>query len=147
MAGDAPLAVVDASVAVKWFLPERLHEKATGLRDLHAAGSINLLAPSLIYYEVANALRYHRVFRLSPDDVAGAVRALKGLRIARMPGEDMWVSASRISYDCDVSIYDAVYVSMAVAKEAPLITSDGKFAERMKGLGWNVSLLDDFKPD
>jgi hypothetical protein len=35
----------------------------------------------------------------------------------------------------------------AAAKKVPLITSDGKFAEKMKGLGWNVSRLDDWKPD
>lgn len=147
MAGDAPVAVVDASVAVKWYLPERSHEKAIRLRDLHVRGSINLAAPTLIYYEVANALRYHRIFKLSPHDVATAVRALKALRIARMPVEAVWALASRISYDLDISMYDAVYVSMAASRQAPFITSDGTLAERMKMTGRNVTLLDDWKPD
>ncbi len=138
---------MDASVAVKWYLPERLHEKAIMLRDLHVRGSISLAAPTLLYYEVANALRYHRIFKLSPDDVANAVKALKALHIARMPAESVWDIASRISCELDISMYDAVYISMAASRQAPFITTDKTLAERMRSVSRSVVLLDDWEPD
>ena len=44
-------AVVDASVAVKWLLPEPLHEEALRLLDVESA----FLSPERIVAEVGNA--------------------------------------------------------------------------------------------
>lgn len=55
-----PLVVIDASVAIKWFLPEKESEKALRIRDEHAEGAIDLAAPDLLYYEVANVLSYRQ---------------------------------------------------------------------------------------
>ena len=55
----SPIIVIDASVSVKWFIPEKDTEKAMKLRAKHTEGTINLVAPDLILYEVANTLRFH----------------------------------------------------------------------------------------
>lgn len=44
--------VVDASVAVKWVIPEVLSDAADRVRD----GEDDILAPDLLLVEVANAL-------------------------------------------------------------------------------------------
>jgi predicted nucleic acid-binding protein len=44
--------VIDASVAVKWLIPEVLSEQADRIRD----GDDDVLAPDLLLVEVANAL-------------------------------------------------------------------------------------------
>ena len=61
---SSPL-VVDASVAVKWFVPEELSEHA----DLIAASGSMLLAPKLVLLDVANAF-WRKVQRhlISADD-------------------------------------------------------------------------------
>jgi len=48
--------VVDASVAVKWFVTERDTENALKVLDCCLAGRFGLLVPTLICYEVADAL-------------------------------------------------------------------------------------------
>lgn len=48
--------VLDASVALKWVLPEPLADKAQRLRDDHQNGIEQLIAPDTFPVEVANAL-------------------------------------------------------------------------------------------
>ena len=57
--------IIDASIAVKWFVAERDSEKALTLRGMYEREKIELVAPSLIYYEVANALRFHPHYKLT----------------------------------------------------------------------------------
>lgn len=56
--------VVDASVAVKWFAAERDVDKALKLKDSYQAEDLKV-APTLISYEVMNALRFHPYYRLT----------------------------------------------------------------------------------
>ena len=51
-----PTLVIDASVAVKWLLPEDGREEALRLQDLYQDEKIDLIAPSLLGVEVANVL-------------------------------------------------------------------------------------------
>ena len=55
------MIVVDASVAVKWFLDERGSAEAKGLRRQFQRGDTELAAPDLLIYEVANAVVCQRV--------------------------------------------------------------------------------------
>ena len=71
--------VVDASVAVKWFIPEALSSEARGL----LAPEYELLAPDLLWVELGNALwKKHRRREL---DAETAPRLLRDF--ARVPIE------------------------------------------------------------
>ena len=48
--------VLDTSVAVKWYLPEDLHEEAIGLARHAQTGEVELLAPGTLQPEFFNAL-------------------------------------------------------------------------------------------
>ncbi|RLE68174.1 MAG: PIN domain nuclease [Thermoprotei archaeon] len=123
--------VVDASVAVKWFVPERYYERAVALRDAYLRGEVELIAPDLIVYEVANALRFHRVYKLPPEDVVGAVRDVVNLGITRRLALEGWLKAVELSVDKGVSIYDAVYGAIALIVNGILVTSDEELYERI----------------
>jgi len=56
------ILILDASVAVKWFNPEPLRKESLTIRKMFLEGEVDLEAPSLLYYEVANALRYNPLF-------------------------------------------------------------------------------------
>ena len=56
--------VVDASVALKWFVTEPDSDRALALLDDHLGGTRRILGPSLLPFEVGNALRYHPAFTL-----------------------------------------------------------------------------------
>jgi len=49
--------VIDASVVLKWYLvDEEYSEKALGLLDQYVSDELDILAPSLLEYEVINGL-------------------------------------------------------------------------------------------
>jgi predicted nucleic acid-binding protein len=50
------VAVIDASVAIKWLLPEEGRDLALGLQNEYQEGAIDLIAPELIVSEIGNVL-------------------------------------------------------------------------------------------
>lgn len=115
--------VIDASVVVKWFNIEPLHDKAIAIRDRYIGGAIDLIAPTLIYYEVANALRYNPRFGI--EEVRAAVKALEDLSLTTYEfSMDMASKAVEIAYMYGITVYDAAYVSLAALMDTTLYTAD-----------------------
>ncbi len=122
MAGP-PTAVVDASVAAKWFLQERDSESALVLRDDHIAGRIRLVAPLLMPYEVANALRYHP--QVGSELLAAHIADLLRLGIGFDPVSDPSIAnAIEAAYRTGLTVYDACYISLSEHLNCPLATAD-----------------------
>ncbi|MEM2940984.1 MAG: type II toxin-antitoxin system VapC family toxin [Thermoproteota archaeon] len=130
--------VLDASVVVKWFVPEAYYEKALTIRRAFLNGRIKLAEPSLLIYEVANALRFHKIYKLSEDDMVEAVRAILAFRMLEKVKREDWRKTLELSMSREVSIYDAIYAALAIRLEATLITSD---AETKKKLGDQASIV------
>ncbi len=136
--------VVDASVAVKWFVPEKDSDKALKLRELYLKGSLEIIAPTLIYYEVANALRFHPYYKLSQTELLRAVTILKNMQIAVEPTAKAWSNAFEISFLNNVSIYDAIYLAVSKLFNTKLVTSDRIMFEKLDSISKkSVSLLGD----
>jgi len=129
--------VVDASVAAKWFVPEHLSGEA---RDL-LAGEHQLLAPELLWVELANVLwKKHRRRAL---DGASAMRILRDF--ASFPVEA--VSSSRFSQAAlgiairhQLTAYDSLYLAVAAGHACRLVTADRRLYE-VCGAGNLASLL------
>jgi predicted nucleic acid-binding protein len=119
-------AVIDASVAVKWFLPAEDHaEDALALLHARAAGSVRLVVPSLLFYEVSNALLVAvRRNRLAREDYLDALEALfrLGLEAADLP--DYHRRAAALAYAYGRSAYDAAYLALAESRGAVFLTAD-----------------------
>ena len=123
-------AVVDASVATKWFIGGApLREEALSVRR-----SYRSIAPALILIEVANALwRYLRLDALTVDDVVDAVRVVeRGTTIT--PDATLIEAAQRLSADRDHPVYDCLYAALAVREGRPLITADGRLVRKLSGV-------------
>jgi predicted nucleic acid-binding protein len=74
--------VVDASVAVKWVIPEVLSDAADRVRD----GEDDILAPDLLLVEVANALwRKTTAKEISPREADVAFDLVRGSGIDLHP--------------------------------------------------------------
>ncbi len=114
--------VVDASIIVKWFADEAGTKKALGLLDAHASGKILLVAPELAFLEALNALRYKGK---SEKELLAANRDLweVQLHIEKL-NEFLLEKATQIALQHGLSIYDAIYVSLANMFGVPLITAD-----------------------
>lgn len=123
--------VIDASIVVKWYNIEEYTDKCLRLRDDYVAGRIDILAPYLLLYEVGNALRY------SPDfgarDVALALKDLLDMQMdLKFLDKAQCEMATRLAYDYAITIYDAVYLALALMSGAPIYTADERFLRKAK---------------
>jgi predicted nucleic acid-binding protein len=121
--------VVDASVVVKWFLPEPYAEEARRLRsqDLECA------APDLLLLEVPNVFWKHTI--RGALDLATAQEAVKALGVAPIrlrTAESLFAHAFRLAIETRRSIYDCTYLSLAIQAGCPLVTADRRFYEAIK---------------
>ena len=113
--------VVDASVAVKWFLPEPHSLEALRLLD----GESELLVPDLLWAEVGNVLwKRWRQGELPEEAAAGILRDLRKLPLAVHPADGIaevaWSFASRLGR----SFYDSLYLALAASQSCSMITAD-----------------------
>ena len=124
-------AVVDASVAVKWVVEERLSAHAHRLYQTH-----ELIAPSLLHAEVASALA-KGVARgdLEPDVAARKMRRVVRSGIEVVPDEYLCVAAVQLAAELDHSVYDCFYLALAVARDVPLITADRRLVAVAQAAG------------
>ena len=139
---EETLLILDASVAVKWFTMEPLRDKALIIRDRYVNGELDLEAPSLLYYEVANALRYNPRFGI--EEVRSAVRTLEDLAITIYDFKGELASrAVELAYRFGITVYDAAYVALAAIRNATLYTADKEVV--MKVSSENVKHLSEVK--
>lgn len=115
--------VTDSSVVAKWFLTELGSDKAIELRDEFATGRLELTVPSLLFYEVMNALRFSGSFESS--ELLVAARSLSKYRfgIWRPRGKLLGLS-TELSVEKDLTVYDACYVALAQRTNSKVITED-----------------------
>jgi predicted nucleic acid-binding protein len=118
--------VIDASVAAKWYLPAEEGEKqALAILDEYVMGKLSIIAPSLLYYEVANALLVaSRRERISEETYRQAVGSLFELALTIQPLEQYWELALKMAVDYQRSIYDAAYLALAASRNVKLVTGD-----------------------
>ena len=140
---EETLLILDASVAVKWFTMEPLRDKALIIRYKYVNGELDLEAPSLLYYEVANALRYNPRFGI--EEVRSAVRALEDLAITIYDFKGELASrAVELAYRFGITVYDAAYVALAAIRNATLYTADKEVVVKVSSE--NVKHLSEVKP-
>jgi predicted nucleic acid-binding protein len=123
-------ALLDTSVAVKWFIREEDSEKAADLRHAHGRAEILLHAPDILLLELTNALRYSPV--VSAEEIPQALRLFPGLGITIIPFDlDALISSVILSLEHDLAVYDAYFLALAQAMEIPLITADHRMLSRL----------------
>lgn len=91
------------------------------------------MASPLPCYEVANALRSHRIVELTAHEIFDAVRAIRMSRTVCGLKEDEWLLACELSIEEDVSIYDSIYLALAIRRNGVMITSDQRLYDRLSG--------------
>jgi predicted nucleic acid-binding protein len=134
--------VVDASVAVKWYFPEPGAEAATRVLKAALGGERELLAPDLIVPEFANVL-WKKVRR----DECGAAEARLVLDAFRSDAPRLVEAlplASRaleLALRLGESVYDCLYLALAIEREAALVTADTRLERVARDLLAKVELI------
>jgi predicted nucleic acid-binding protein len=80
--------VVDTSIAVKWYLPEKGSEEASRLRMEWERAGAPIMMPELVH------------------------------------------KALELAIEMDATVYDCIYLALAIFADARLITADAQFAKK-----------------
>jgi predicted nucleic acid-binding protein len=137
--------VVDASVVTKWFLLEPDSEAAIRLRDDFATGRIKLTVPTLLFYEVVNALRFSGEFEEAELGLAARSLSKYQFGMWRPRGKLLELSAE-LSIREHLTVYDACYVALARRLDSKVVTEDRELLSKfpahtmpMNSYGTNAS--------
>ena len=131
--------VVDASVALKWVIPEQGSEAAA---ELHA---FELTAPSIWLAEAANVLWRH-VLRgeLEPSRAERLFAELTMAPVTTTPLEEDLPAALRLTNELRHPIYDCLYLAAALRIATHVVTADRRFVHacsKNEKLSRHVKLL------
>lgn len=134
--------VVDASVTLKWLIPEAGDAEALRLLQQYLEGETVLMAPHLLFSEVANAL-WKRIGR-GQITAAQAGRAFSEL-LMQSPVLVHSESASRAALDLSIAhghpAYDCLYLALALEHRCDLVTADRRLYQAMGGTYSCIRLL------
>jgi predicted nucleic acid-binding protein len=115
--------IVDASVVLRAFFPDEAQSNAQALMRDHVSGQTELTAPTLLLYEVTNAvLQAVRRGRATAQTGEEILVAIEGLDIK--VGTVTWQQVIRMAGRFDRSAYDAAYLALAEARGEALVTGD-----------------------
>jgi predicted nucleic acid-binding protein len=112
------LYVVDASVVLKWFLPEPDSAAADFLLEQFLNDEVELIAPDLILLETANALwkRVRLRHEISADEASHVYRDLLTLPLSLSVTGELAETAFELAMKHNHSVYDAAYCALAVER-------------------------------
>jgi predicted nucleic acid-binding protein len=122
---------LDASLIVRMFDPEFVeYVKVRELWDIWHAQRMPLIAPSLLRYEVTNAVfRPVRLGLADADRALNVLRSLDKFPIRYFDAIALNVAAFEVARDLKLSAaYDAHYVALARQERAGLYTADIRLA-------------------
>lgn len=137
--------ILDASVAVKWFLPDEDDvAEARHLRSAALTRSVELIAPDIIWAEVCQSLvRAVRRGRVERDAARAVVDDLIEVRPLVMDSAVDLRDAMRVALAVGVSAYDAHYLAVGARLGQPVITADRRLWERGRAHGYDLTWLGD----
>jgi predicted nucleic acid-binding protein len=136
--------VIDASVAIKWLVPEEMSDVA---RDIYGVGD-RLVAPRLIKTEVANALARKTIQGLlSRQEATYHFSTLPVLLPELIEVDDLIEPALENACALRHPIYDLIYLETARRFDAQLVTADRRFSAKLAGsdLARHITLLSDWR--
>lgn len=121
--------VVDASVAIKWFVEEEHAEAARVL----LGDEYELLAPELLLLEFGNILRK----KVQRDELETPEARLIRDGLEKQP-IDLFSSslllepALEIAFETGRTVYDSCYLALAILSDAELVTADERLFNALK---------------
>ncbi len=135
------LYVVDSSVVIKWYVPEVFSAEALRVRN----GSQPLHTPDFLDVEVA-AILWKKIRRgLMTRSVADSILIdLASLTlITRHPTTPLVAPAFDLADRSNRTVYDCLYLALAVQLGGTMATADDKLANALAGTPWaaNISRL------
>lgn len=131
--------VIDASVILKWYLPdEEFAPKALNILHRHVSGEIALCAPTILPYEILNALLVaERKGRVNEEVTQSAFNAFLDLEINFLNPFIDYPDIISPARSFNRSVYDASYLAVAEKRNFDFVTGDKRLYNAVrKKLKW-----------
>ncbi|MBW4494682.1 MAG: type II toxin-antitoxin system VapC family toxin [Oscillatoria princeps RMCB-10] len=122
--------VADASVAIKWVLPEIHSDVAL----LLLSDDCTLLVPDFFFPEIGNIL-WKRIRRgeTTLENAQEDLAALMALPLQIHPSFPLMPQALDIAARTEQAVYDCVYLALAVTNGCQMVTADLRFFNALQG--------------
>ena len=129
--------IVDASVVVKWYVPELYWDNAQRV----AAAGDELAAPVHVLGEVGAVLvRRFRQGKITDRQLAIARVAVRDM-LSFISLTDLFDAAMQIAIETRLSFYDALYVAAAEREDTFVITADARLVRVVASSRWSDRVL------
>ena len=130
--------VLDCSVVCAWLLEDENVPNADAI--LEQVGRGGAVAPGLWWTEVRNVLvMAERRGRLSPSQTDATLLSVGALEVALDHAPDSAVTL-RLAREFKISVYDALYLELAIREQRPLATLDKALKRAAESEGVEVCL-------
>ncbi|TAN46007.1 MAG: PIN domain-containing protein [Nitrospirae bacterium] len=121
--------VVDASVAIKWYMPEVHSEEAFRL----LSPKFELYVPDLLFSEIGNILWKRRIKdELSHEKAMTIIAAVNDVSFNIVSSQSLMSNTLNIACKHQRSFYDSVYIAIAQTRNCPMVTADLKLYNALK---------------
>lgn len=138
------LYVVDASVAIKLYVPE-----------VHSAQAIRffsdgheLIVPEFMLAEVANIVWKKSVLlgELTAAEAEAIVDAVQEMPLGYYYASGLLSEAMQIALTIKRTVYDSLYLALASSQECQLMTDDRKLHDSLQPTSWaaSVTLIENY---
>ena len=125
------VVVLDASVLVKLYLNEDGSRRA--VNEVKKAEALR--APDLLWSEVGNILwKYVRRDDLDADAAKAILHDMLRMPIVVTPSADLVADALDIATEYDRTVYDSLYLALAIKNKAVMLTADQRLVNSLGGL-------------
>jgi len=139
--------VVDASVVVKWFVPEIHSDAARRLLVLPH----EYIAPDLLFAETANTIwKKIRRQELTTEEGQQLVADIRKIAVETVPCRALAEDAHALANATGRTVYDSMYVALAIRLNTPAITSDERLEAALKNIpaiADHIQLVQTFERD
>ncbi len=135
--------VIDASVTIKWFIPDNEAEedadKAVQIFRAVQKASLSPFQPVHWQAEVIAVLS-----RVQVEQCKRSIQLLDVLEFPICDNVEIYQMASELAIKLNHHLFDTLYHAVAIQQRACLITADKKYYRKAKDLG-NIYFLKDFQ--
>lgn len=116
--------IVDASVAIKWLIPEAETDRAVAL-----LGSDTLIAPDFLLLECANVLSQKvKTGKIGSAEAVQGLESLSATGVRLVSAHGRIKEAQRLAIELAQTSYHCLYLALALLEGCQMITADQRFA-------------------
>ncbi len=125
-----PASVLDCSALLRLYIPDgEIPDGTEAALEAALHGNHRLLAPELLFAEAGQVLWKKEQRTLLAEDLLRDIRdAIAGLPIELVGHRELFSSSQRIARQTGLTVYDALYLDLALRERADLLTADAKLA-------------------